>query len=99
MTSTVADVLIGEPPMGVAYIGLLMGLPGIAAARLAAVAGLTGRGTRSLDLLVGTSATLEEGVWFGVLGPAGGTEGWANNAVYVERVAWLWKRRICCCLL
>jgi hypothetical protein len=41
MTSTVAEVFLGEPTAGVAYMGLLMGLPGMAAARLAAVAGLT----------------------------------------------------------
>jgi hypothetical protein len=42
MTSTNAEVFLGEPTAGVAYMGLLMGLPGMAAARLAAVAGLTG---------------------------------------------------------
>lgn len=53
-------------------MGLLMGLPGIAAARSAAVSGLTARGILSKKARLGLSAaTLEEGVLLGVLEPVG----------------------------
>jgi len=52
------------------YMGLLMGLPGMAAARSAAVAGLTGRLWASKDLFSGLPA-LEVGVLLGVLEPTG----------------------------
>jgi hypothetical protein len=51
-------------------MGLLMGLPGMAAARSAAVAGLTGRKAMSKDLLLLALTMLEVGVLLGVLEPA-----------------------------
>lgn len=51
-----------------AYMGLLMGLPGMAAARSAAVAGLKGRlELPSKDLLVWDPPEAEVGVLLGVL--------------------------------